>query len=73
MDRIMSGINIKSPQALTLVKQELNLIAPICRWTNGEWEELNNMRWDEIQNVPRHIRLLSNLVIRSYVQSKSKS
>ena len=73
MDRIMAGINIKSPQAITLVKQELNLIVPICRWTNGEWEELNNMRWDEIQNVPRHIRLLSNLIIRSYVQSKSKS
>lgn len=70
MDRVMTGINPKSSQAVALAKKELLLVAPICRWTEGEWEDLNNLKWDEIQNVPRHIRLLSNLIIRTYVHAK---
>lgn len=73
MDRIMSGIDLRLPKAVALVKRELQLIAPICRWTEGAWEDLNDTRWDEIQNVHRHIRVLSNLLIRSYVQAKSKA
>jgi len=73
MDRIMTGVNPKTPRANNLIKQELEFIAPMCRWTNGVWEDLNDMRWDEIQNVPRHIRVLSNLLIRTYVHAKSKA
>jgi DGQHR domain-containing protein len=73
MDRIMSGMNPKSPKAIQMVKQELELVAPMCRWTSGVWEDLNDMRWEEIQNVPRHIKLLSNLLIRTYVHAKSKA
>ena len=28
------------------------------------------LAWNDIQNLPRHIRILSNLLIRHYVQSK---
>lgn len=73
MDRVMSGIDPRVPKAVALAKRELQFIAPICRWTDGMWEDLNDTRWDEIQNIHRHIRVLSNLLIRSYVQAKSKA
>jgi len=73
MDRIMSGVNPKGPKAMHLIRHELEFVAPMCRWTSGVWEDLNDMRWEEIQNVPRHIKLLSNLLIRTYVHAKSKT
>jgi len=41
----------------------LQAIAPHCRWTTGSWEQLG-MRWDEIQKVGKHLRLLSDLLSR---------
>ena len=35
MDRIMASIDTKSPHALSHVKSELQLVAPVCRWTQG--------------------------------------
>src|SRR5205085_2211475 len=72
MNRIMPSINAKSPKAVKLVVRELNLIAPMCRWTEGAWEELNNTRWNAIQNMPQHIQVLSNLLIRNYDRAKGK-
>jgi DGQHR domain-containing protein len=72
MDRVMSGINPRDPKAAKKVERELALVAPICRWTEGEWEQLNGLRWNEVQNVPRHIRVLSNLIIRSYIQARDQ-
>ena len=66
----MSGINARSPKAPEAVERELARVAPVCRWTSGQWEELNDLAWNDLQNVPRHIRILSNLLIRTYVQSK---
>ena len=73
MDRIMSGINFRSGNAVKLACDELQFVSPVCRWTQGCWEDLNNMSWNEIQNVPRHIRVLSNLIIRSYIHAKGQS
>lgn len=70
MDRVMAGVNGTSPKAAALAERELRLVAPICRWTEGEWEGLNDLPWDEVQNTPRHIRLLSNHLIRAYLQAK---
>lgn len=70
MDRVMAGVDVNAPKAMEQVERELRRVAPVCRWTCGEWEELNDLRWNELQNVPRHIRVLSNLLIRAYVQAK---
>lgn len=70
MDRVMSSVNPSDSHATQRVEQELTRIAPMCRWTSGKWSELDDLNWDEIQNVPRHIRLLSNLLIRTYVQAR---
>lgn len=70
MDRVMAGIDPRQARAAELIEKELMRIKPICHWSEGSWPELNDIAWNDIQNVPRHIRMLSNLLIRSYVQMK---
>ena len=70
MDRIMPSINLNKSNALTLATREIKRIALMCRWTKGRWEDMDGMRWNEIQNVPRHIRLLTNVLIRAYLHAK---
>ena len=70
MDRVMSSIDPSSPHALSEVKHELRVISPACRWTSGTWEEMGELHWNELQNVPRHIRILSSFLIRTYVQKR---
>jgi len=41
----------------------------MCRWTSGQWEELG-LAWNEIQNVSRHMRMLTDVLIRTYVQQR---
>lgn len=71
MDKIMPAIDFRGKDAVARVEQELHLVAPTCRWTSGRWEELGGLAWNELQNVPKHIRALSNLLIRVYVQAKA--
>lgn len=71
MDRIMSTMDPSDARAPRWVKRELARVAPFCRWTSGEWEELGGMSWNELQNVPRHIRMLSNYLIRTYLREKT--
>ena len=69
MDKIMNGINPRQKDAPKLALEELQTISPLCHWTEGTWDLLG-LDWNELQNVPKHIRALSSLLIRSYVQSK---
>jgi len=68
MDKVMTTINPRHAGAATAVAAELQRIAPYTRWTAGTWEDLG-LRWNEIQNVPTHIRMLTNVLIRSYVET----
>ena len=70
MDRIMAGINARDANASAAAEREVRRVAPVCRWTEGNWEELNNIAWNEVENTPRHVRVLSNYLIRAYVQSR---
>lgn len=71
MDRVMSTVDPRQKNAEKTVMHELGAIAPRCAWNHGRWEDLGGMRWDEIQNVPKHIRLLSNFLVRCYVEQRS--
>jgi DGQHR domain-containing protein len=70
MDRIMPAISMRNHKAVESVERELRRIAPTCRWTSGSWEEMNDLPWNDVENVPRHIRLLSSVLVRAYVQAK---
>ncbi|MBF0240120.1 MAG: DGQHR domain-containing protein [SAR324 cluster bacterium] len=72
MDKVMTGFSLKDSDLVNKVEKELHLIAPFCRWTSGNWEELGNISWSNIQNTPRDIRLLSNYLIRTFVQESHK-
>ena len=55
------------------IKKSLEKICDQCAWVDGEWEGLG-MGWNEIQSVPRHIRMLSEHLIQlDYVASGGKN
>lgn len=62
MDRVMSRA-IGASDAQRQVREALARIAPFCAWTEGTWEPAG-LRWNEIQNTPRHIRMLADLLIQ---------
>ena len=70
MDRIMGWHRPADGDATAYALQELKRIAPICRWTEGTWDELG-LAWNEVQNVSRHIRVLTDVLVRNYVQLRS--
>jgi DGQHR domain-containing protein len=70
MDRVMGSIDPTGHGVVAHVQHELRSIQSVCHWTEGCWSELGNLNWNEIQNVPRHIRTLSNILVRTYVQSR---
>jgi DGQHR domain-containing protein len=45
------------------VRTSLQRIAPHCRWTEGQWEGLG-WSWNDLQNTSRHIRQLSEHLVR---------
>jgi hypothetical protein len=68
MDRVMPSIDIYDDKSLTQIEAELRKVAPTCRWTSGVWEEME-IKWNEVQYVPRHIHALSNTLLRAYVHA----
>lgn len=71
MDRIMPNIDPLDDDARLRVRVELQRIAPACAWTEGVWVDLGGIPWNQLQNTARDIKILSNLLVRSYVQSRT--
>lgn len=70
MDKVMATVNPHAADAHERLLAELVTVKPVCRWTEGEWEELGDLAWNDVQNVPKHVRALSNLLIRRYVTQR---
>lgn len=47
------------------IKSDLAKFARHCAWTRGSWDILG-LEWNEIQNTSRHIRALSDALVRLY-------
>lgn len=62
MDRIMARAYTQ-PDPSSEVRSSLSAIAPHCRWTEGVWGALG-LPWNGLQSVARHIRALSDLLVR---------
>ena len=71
MDRVMASIDADQDDAVNKVAQELQLVAPYCRWTEGEWEGLN-AKWNDLENTPKDIKVLANFLVRTYLQEKKR-
>ena len=71
MDRIMSSVDLRRKDSAKVVRTELQSIAGCCRWTEGEWEHLGGMSWNELQNLHKHLSMLSNFLIRAYLERRT--
>jgi DGQHR domain-containing protein len=71
MDRIMSSIDLRRKDAYKVVRQELQMIAPVCKWTEGEWDQLGGLAWNELQNLHKHLSMLSNFLIRAHFDRRT--
>jgi DGQHR domain-containing protein len=51
-----------------LFQQELEPLRKVCRWTEGYWDfgTGDSLKWNELQNVPRHIQMLSSYLLNQY-------
>jgi DGQHR domain-containing protein len=69
MDRVMATVDPADKRAAGRVRHSLAQLRPVCRWTSGTWTDLR-LAWNEVQNVPGHVRMLSNYLIRAYVDAQ---
>ncbi|WP_437931113.1 DGQHR domain-containing protein DpdB [Sorangium sp. So ce291] len=65
MDRVMGSIDIDASDARRRVLRELAPLTRVCCWTSGSWSDLG-LRWNEVQNVPTHVRSLTDFLLRTY-------
>jgi DGQHR domain-containing protein len=70
MDRVMATLDPSADDAAAQVRGDLALLVPYCHWTAGRWDGLG-LRWNEVQNVPRHTHELSSFLIRTYLQARA--
>ena len=62
MDRIMTRLHGHGDPR-NEIHMSLRRLRPHCRWTEGTWDGLG-LKWNEVQSVPKHIRGLSDLLVR---------
>ena len=55
--------------------RELKRIQPLCHWTSGEWDfgDGTLRRWNEIQNTPGHLSMLTNYLLVEYRKARVES
>ena len=66
MDRIAARITGPTQQRKFFIA-ELQRIADACAWTEGRWAN-SERAWDEFQNTPTDVKLLSQTLVQLYAQ-----
>lgn len=68
MDSIADRHGAKTPLTKRVFVKDLEPLRNICRWTEGQWEfgPGDSLKWNELQNVPRHIQMLSNHLLAQF-------
>ena len=67
MDRVMSTMDINDARLEQRLRRELSPLKGACAWTSGTWVDLDGLVWDKLQNVPAHVRQLTDYVQRVYM------
>jgi len=71
MDRVLGTVDPRLPDAPERIRQHLAVVAPHCHWTAGTWDDLG-LRWNEVENLPRHVQELSSYLIRVYLNVRTE-
>ena len=68
MDTIAERHRAKKVVNKRVFVKDLMPLHDICQWTEGHWKfgPDDTLKWNEVQNVPRHIQLLSNHLLIQY-------
>ncbi len=68
MEEISHTVGLKAKDRTVGFRRELAKIAPTCAWTSGEWVFGDGMRrrWNDIQNTPKDIGMLTNFILAEY-------
>ena len=53
------------------IRKSLELIEPHCRWTEGTWEGIG-LRWNDIENTPKHIKQVADTLIQIDFQTQTQ-
>jgi DGQHR domain-containing protein len=69
MDRMMASFHPCEVNLRSRLRDELRAVAPVCKWTAGRWEEIG-LEWKDVQNVPRHLGMVSDFLIRTYLRGR---
>lgn len=69
LDHVMVHVDLRGKDPVATVERELAHIAPLCRWTDGVWEELG-LPWNGLQNTTKDISKLANYLMRAYMDSR---
>ena len=67
MDKVLAR-HAGKRDAQQSIKADLTKLARHCAWTEGSWDVIN-LEWNEIQNNPKHIRALSDVLVRLYASA----
>lgn len=62
MDRMLERY-MPHPEPTKGLRNALSRLAPHCCWTTGKWENIG-LAWNDIQHVARHVRLLTDQLLR---------
>lgn len=75
MDAIADPILDDRPPTVEDFVRGLNVIKPVCRWTEGTWEFGDDIkrRWNEIQNISRDVQMLTSFLLFEYRRRASSS
>jgi hypothetical protein len=65
---LLAGFTSLSPSSITA------LSIGIGTWdssrTSGTWDECGGLHWNDIQNVPSHVRMLSDFLVRAHLTGR---
>lgn len=74
MDAISERKWISGPPSMDEFRVDLEILAPLCQWTSGNWTFGADItrRWNDLQNTPRDIKMLTNYFMFHYHQMTRK-
>lgn len=69
MDRVMAAVDVDDTRLEQRLRRELAPLRPACAWTSGSWAgvDFDGLQWDKLQNVPAHVRMLTDHIQRVYM------